>query len=335
MTLLVPISLAGGLTVAAIAWLWLIVRASREGVVWGLGTLLLPPLGLVFALRHAQKAIAPLVLFIVGILAAAAPAVYAMAVPVEPGRTPSSSSDAGPEPWSKTVAALRSDAAHEWMEDRALHLQVGGVVVAAMAWLGLIVGAFRQDWRWGAGTLVLPPAGLVFAARHPRKGAAPMVLAVLGLLAAAAPAVYTLAVPLDLGPRETIVQGKRHITLTGWDRKDYSVLKQRPDAAVLQMANPDVTDRTLESLGGLKALEELDLNDTQVTDAGLVILRDLPALERLRLARTKLTDKGFREALFDKDSLMQLDLQGTEVSRETRRAWRDAKPGRKVLPPPG
>ena len=48
---------------------------------------------------------------------------------------------------------------------------------------------------------------------------------------------------------------------------------------MLQMANPDVTDRTLESLKGMKALKELDLNDTQVTDAGLDILSDLPALE--------------------------------------------------------
>ena len=95
---------------------------------------------------------------------------------------------------------------------------------------------------------------------------------------------------------------------------------------VLQMANsPDVTDQTLESLRGLKALKELDLNDTQMTDAGLVVLRDLPSLERLRLARTGVTDRGFRDALFDKDSLMQLDLQGTQVSHETMRAWRDAK----------
>jgi Leucine-rich repeat (LRR) protein len=141
---------------------------------------------------------------------------------------------------------------------------------------------------------------------------------------------------VDLAPIEARVEGERHLTATGSDRKADSDLALKPDLTVLQMANsPDVSDRTLESLRGLKVLKELDLNDTQVTDAGLTVLRDLPALESLRLARTKVTDKGFREALFDKDSLMQLDLQGTRVSRETMRAWRDAKPGRKVLPPPG
>ncbi len=72
MSLLLPLLLVGGLAVAAGAWLWLIARACREGVGWGLGTILLPPLGLLFALRHAQKAVGPLVLFIVGVVSAAA-----------------------------------------------------------------------------------------------------------------------------------------------------------------------------------------------------------------------------------------------------------------------
>jgi hypothetical protein len=158
----------------------------------------------------------------------------------------------------------------------------------------------------------------------------------LSLLVAATPAVYTKFVPLLRNPRDVIVEGERHVTLTGSDRKADSGFEIKPDTTVLQMANsPDVTDQALESLRGLKLLKELDLNDTQITDAGLAILRDLPALEKLRLARTKITDKGFRDALLDKDSLMLLDLQGTQVSSETRRAWRDAKPGRTVMPRPG
>jgi internalin A len=100
---------------------------------------------------------------------------------------------------------------------------------------------------------------------------------------------------------------------------------------VLQMAKPDVTDLTLESLKGMKRLKELDLSGTQVTDVGLEILKDLPALSALRLARTKITDKGFRSALFEKESLMMLDLQHTQVSSETAKAWHDAKPGRRVM----
>jgi Leucine-rich repeat (LRR) protein len=153
----------------------------------------------------------------------------------------------------------------------------------------------------------------------------------LSLLVAATPALYTKFVLLNLGERDKLVNGQRHLTLTGWDRKDYSILKGKRDVVVLQMANPDVTDQSLESLKEMKALQELDLSDTQVTDAGLKILKDLPALTKLWLVRTKITDQGFHDTLFAKDSLMRLDLRGTQVSRETVLAWRDAKPGRQVL----
>jgi hypothetical protein len=217
------------------------------------------------------------------------------------------------------------------MEGRAFYMQLGGLLVAALAWTWLLVRAFRQHRRWGLTSLVLPPVGLIFAAWHPRKGTAPLILCLLSILVAATPALYTLYVPLDLGPLEKIVDGQRHLTLTGWDRKDYSILKLKPDVVVLQMANPDVTDESLESLQEMKVLQELDLNGTQVTDAGLKILKDLPALSTLRLARTRITDQGFHNTLFAKDSLMQLDLSGTKVSRETVQAWRNAKLGRRAM----
>ncbi|MGC1718483.1 MAG: hypothetical protein WA746_05815, partial [Isosphaeraceae bacterium] len=75
----------------------------------------------------------------------------------------------------------------------------------------------------------------------------------------------------------------------------------------------------------------LDLNNTQVTDAGLKILKDLPALNTLRLKNTRITDQGFQEALATKESLLQLDLTGTQVSEETTQAWRQAKNGRRVM----
>ena len=137
MSLLLPLLLVGGLAVAAGAWLWLIARASREGVGWGLGTILLPPLGLLFALRHAQKAVGPLVLFIVGVVSAAGSSVFVTPAALDESRSPGAVSG----PWSAAVAALRSDTAHEWMENRALFYQLGGVAVAATAWLWLIVGA--------------------------------------------------------------------------------------------------------------------------------------------------------------------------------------------------
>jgi len=321
--------LFGGLALAALAWVWLIVRAFQQDRGWGLGSLILPPLALLFALRHSQKAVGPLVLFMLGGLIAAAPVSYSLVGAVDLGLRAKLSE--GPRLLSSAKSALQSDSAHEWMEDRAFYMQLGGVAVGAMAWIWLLIRAFRQHRRWGLGSLILPPLGLVFAARHPRKGAIPLVLFLLCLLVAATPALYTLYVPLDLGPREKLVDGHRHLTLTGWDRTDYSLLRLKPDVVVLQMANPDVTDKSLEPLKEMNALQELDLNDTQVTDAGLRILKDLPALARLRLARTKITDQGFHEALLGKDSLMQLDLRSTQVSRDTTRTWRDAKPGRRVL----
>ena len=51
----------------------------------------------------------------------------------------------------------------------------------------------------------------------------------------------------------------------------------------------------------------------------------------LRVARTKITDQGFHDSLLAKDSLMKLDLSHTQVSPETVRAWRDAKPGRRAI----
>ena len=211
--------LYGGLALAALAWIWLIVRAFQERFWWGLGSLFLPPLALVFALYHAQKAISPLVLFIVGGLVAAAPVSYSLVAPVDSGLY--DKLRAGPRLGLLAESALQSDAAHEWMEGRAFYMQLGGLLVAALAWTWLLVRAFRQHRRWGLSSLVLPPVGLIFTAWHPRKGTAPLILCLLSILVAATPALYTLYVPLDLGPLEKMVDGQRHLTLTGWvwDRK--------------------------------------------------------------------------------------------------------------------
>jgi hypothetical protein len=321
--------LLGGLVVAAVGWIWLLARAFRENFGWGLGSLTLPPLALLFALRHAQKAIGPLVVFVVGILAAAAPAFYSVLVQVDLGLHEKLT--AGLKLCSLAVGTLQSDDAHGWMESHAYVMQLGGLAAAALAWIWLIFRAFRTRRGWGVGSLVFPPVGLIFTARYPRRGVAPLLLFLLSLLVATVPALFNRLVPLDLGPREKLVDGELHLTLTGWDRRNYAILTRKPDAVVVQMANPDVTDETLRSLQGLKVLRELDLDDTQVTDAGLVLLKDLPALTTLHLARTRITDEGFRAALLSKDSLMRVDLTGTHVSRETAQTWRARKPGRRPM----
>jgi hypothetical protein len=321
--------LFGGLALAALAWIWLIVRAFQERLWWGLGSLVIPPMALMFALRHAQKAIGPLVLVVLSGLVATAPVAYSLAGPGDLQLREKFRQ--GPKLWSLAGDALQSDAAHQWMEGRAFYMLVGGLIVAALGWIWLLVRAFRSHRRWGLGSLIVPPAGLVFAGLYPRKGIVPLIVCLLGLLVATAPALFTLFVPLDLGPIDTTVDGHRHLTLTGWDRKDYSILNLTPDVVVLQMANPDVTDESLKSLQAMKALQELDLSGTQVTDAGLKILSDLPVLSKLRLARTKITDQGFHDNLFAKESLMQLDVSGTQVGRETVQAWRNARSGRRAM----
>jgi hypothetical protein len=325
--LLIP--LFGGLLIVTCAWVWLLLCIFRQGVWWGLACLVLPPLALWFAVRAAQQAIGPLVLMVVGGALITGPAFYLLAIPAPIASEKISGQES--RLWSLTSTALRSDLVHEWVESRSYFLQVGAVPVIACAWIWLLVRAFRVRRAWGWTSLFLPPVGLAFAARHPRRGAAPLILVILAVLVAAVPAVYILCVRVDLGPRDKNIGGKRHVTLTGWDRDDYSVLRFMPDVSVLQMANSDVTDHALEVLGSMKNLEELDLNGAQVTDTGLGVIRDLPALVTLRVARTKITDKGFRDILSTKDSLMQLDLQHTQVSRDTVKAWRAVKPDRKAL----
>lgn len=135
----------------------------------------------------------------------------------------------------------------------------------------------------------------------------------------------------SLGALNNIVSGERHLTLTGWDQQDYSVIATFPDTIVLQMANADVTDETLQFIKEMKQLRELDLNNSQVTDAGLGIISQLPNLRDLRLARTKITDEGFRQHLLELKNLMSLELTGTNIASKTVREWKAGKPDRKAL----
>ena len=196
----------------------------------------------------------------------------------------------------------------------------------------LLVAAFRTRVWWGLGILVFPPVAIAYFAKHSRQSLIPSLVMFFGVVMAAGPPIYTKLRPLDLGPRAPIVNGVLHVTLTGWDQKDYSVLRHYPSAVVLQMANPDVTDETLIELKGLNQLRELDLNGSQVTDAGLkTLVQELPALETLKLSRTAVTDVGMTESISRLESLKRLDLRGTKVSVEVVKAWREAKPSRRVL----
>jgi len=216
-------------------------------------------------------------------------------------------------------------------EGQLFAVSLAGMALLLIGWVWVAVVAWRRGSVWGLAVLLFPPAGLLFAIRHFGAARAPLAVGLLGLLLAAGPPVVNRLLPVDLGPRDTLVDGERHVTLTGWDRDDYRLVRDLTDVVVLQMANPDVTDTTLRLLSGLDKLRELDLNNTQVTDAALALLAQLPALQRLRLANTPITDAGFRRHLAGNPRLRELDLRGTQVGKETVDAWRRAQPGRRSL----
>lgn len=173
--------------------------------------------------------------------------------------------------------------------------------------------------------------GVVFQRKWKRLWV-PLMIGVGGIVIAVAPAVYTQAIlQIDLGPREKIVDGQRHLTLTGWDGESYEFLQTKTDTVVLQMANPDVDDNVLRNLKHWHDLRELDLNDTLVTDAGLEQLELLTTLVVLRLRNTKISQEGLERLLTQLTEVRQLDVRGTQVDAEWVQAWKAERPGRRVL----
>jgi hypothetical protein len=203
-------------------------------------------------------------------------------------------------------------------------------VVMLIGFVWLLLRAARLSAWWVVALVLFPPATMVLIAVRFRQVTGPAVMLLFGVLIASG--VFGLNVllthHLDLGPRERIVDGQRHITLTGWDKssEDYAVLATKPDTVVLQLANADVTDDTLVYLQEFQFMQELDLNDTQITDVGLARLAELPRLRILRLRGTRVTDEGFREHLLDNASLEEVDARETAVTGRTLREWKNAQP---------
>src|SRR3954453_3468422 len=131
------------------------------------------------------------------------------------------------------------------MELYYAYVIAAGAAIVVAGVLGLIIAAFRTHALWGFGTLFVVGAPFFILLRFARARLPIVVMLVGGVITAAPYAVnYIQQRFLDLGERDKIVEGERHLTLTGWDKKDYGVLLARPDTVVLQMANADVTDAT-------------------------------------------------------------------------------------------
>ncbi len=195
-----------------------------------------------------------------------------------------------------------------------------GVVLIFAGLLLLLAGLFSLVGR-GISTLL--------GRGSPRRLLRPLALLAGGLLLGAAPFVWQeihMAI-VGFGPRETVVDGRVAVNLTGWDRDDYGLLAERPEIGILEMANPDVTDATLEPLEAMPGLIELTLNDSGLTDAGLVRLARLEALEVLRIARTQITAQGLIAFLESPPPrLRSLDVSGNAIPTSILRRWKNAAP---------
>jgi hypothetical protein len=220
------------------------------------------------------------------------------------------------------------------MEVAVGYILAVAVVTAAVGWVWLLVAAFSAGWGWGIGTVLFPPVGLLFIPLRWSYSNGPASLLLLaGLLAGASQGLaYHERLHL-FRERDRLVDGERHLHLTGWAKKDYSVLQQCTDVVQLYLANPDVTDETLHYLEGMSQLQLLDLDNTKVSDEGLATIARLPALRKLRLRNTAVTEAGFRKHLQPLPNLMELTVPRAPgspngVNDRTRRAWITAKPGR-------
>jgi hypothetical protein len=220
--------------------------------------------------------------------------------------------------------ALMSDSALEF-------ILYAGILLTVLGGLWLLVTAFRTSLKRGLAVTLIPPLIPWHVFKSWPRTRTPAVLLVIGLIAAAFPLAYTRLKPINLGERVKLVDGEKHVTLTGWDRKDYAAIAQHSDVVVLQMANADVTDETLKFVARLERLRELDLDGTAITDAGLKSLAALTKLERLRISRTKVSDAGFRDSIATLPALKQLWCPETEISKGTLNEWKVGGEGRRFV----
>jgi len=209
---------------------------------------------------------------------------------------------------------------------------IGGLILLGLGLLWYLIVAFQTSWKWGVMFILFPPiTPVVFLFKHFSKAKPPVGVCLAGALLVSSPMIYTRLVPVDLGEHEQIVEGELHLTLTGWDREDYSVIERKANATVLQMANKDVTDETMEYVSALTHLKELDISFSQVGDKGITVVGQLPELTRLHAMETQITDAGFKAAFMDHPTLIELNLTGTKVSSDLVMEWMDAVPGRRAL----
>ncbi len=81
----------------------------------------------------------------------------------------------------------------------------------------------------------------------------------------------------------------------------------------LHLADKEVNDQALASVGKLANVVWLNLARTKITDAGLASIKEMKTLERLHLEKTGITDAGLPH-LAGLENLTYLNLYGTQVT---------------------
>src|SRR5437763_17115983 len=111
------------------------------------------------------------------------------------------------------------------MEAYYLYVLIAGAAIFAAGCLWLVVAAFRTHVGWGLATALLPRlGGLMFLSGRPDRAKRPFALLLLGAVVVAGTfAVNRVASRyVDFGLRDKIVDGERHVTLTGWKDGNYA-----------------------------------------------------------------------------------------------------------------
>ena len=130
-----------------------------------------------------------------------------------------------------------------------------------------------------------------------RRILAAFALASVGLAVGLTTFVAQRVYLMEVGLGERVIDGERAVNLTGWDREGYDILAEKPNVAILEIGNANVTDETPE----------------------------LPKMESLRIARTKVTPEGIRRFLdAPPPRLGQIDVSGNGVPTAILRCWKNA-----------
>ena len=97
----------------------------------------------------------------------------------------------------------------------------------------------------------------------------------------------------------------------------------------LDLQGTAISDKTLQLVAKLQALEHLNLKGTQVTNSGIKLIAALPKLTRLNLVSTKVDD-GVLEVLSNTKSLQRIYVWQTAVSKNALDPFIKAHPEIKI-----